>query len=62
MVEPVDPGERRELDSLEGSLGARSMDDFGPVEAVEHLSENIVVAVADAANRGIDAVSARRSV
>ncbi|GAB5378315.1 MAG: hypothetical protein AcusKO_47770 [Acuticoccus sp.] len=54
MVEPVDPGERRELDSLEGSPRTPPMNDFGLVEAVDCLGESVVVAVADAADGGLD--------
>jgi hypothetical protein len=38
------------------------MDDLGLVKSVDGLGQSIVVAVADAADRGLDAASARRSV
>lgn len=54
IVEPVDLGERRELDGFEGSPRTTPMDDFGLVEAVDRFGESVVVAVSDATNRGLD--------
>ena len=55
VVEPVDPFEGGELDGLEGLPGAAAVDDLGLVEAVDGLGQGVVVAVADAADRGLDA-------
>ena len=55
VVEPVDPFQRREFDALEGAPWPTAMDDFGFVEAVDRFRESVVVAVADAADRGFDA-------
>jgi hypothetical protein len=52
MVEPVHPFERGEFDCLEGPPW--SMDDLRIVEAVDGLSERVVVAVADAADGRLD--------
>ena len=54
IVEPVDPGQRRELDGLEAPPWPTSMDYLGLVETVDRFGESIVVAVADAADRGFD--------
>lgn len=55
IVEPVDPGERRELDGLEASPGPAPVAGFGLVEAVVRLGEGIVVRVSDATDRRLDA-------
>ena len=55
FIEPVDPFEGGELDRFEAASTAASMDHLGFVEAVDGLGESIVVAVADAADRGLDA-------
>ena len=55
MIEPVDPFQRGELDGFEGSPRATAMDDFGLVEAVDRFGQGVVIAVADAADRGFDA-------
>lgn len=55
VVEPVDPGQRRELDGVEGSPGPPPMDDLGLVWAVGRLGEGVVEAVALAADRRLDA-------
>src|SRR5262245_15605580 len=44
-----------ELDRLERSPRSAPVDDFGLVEAVDRLGQRVVVAIADAANRGLDA-------
>jgi len=54
MVEPVDPFEGRVFHRFERSPGSTAMDDLGLVEAVDRLGQSVVVAVADAANRGLD--------
>jgi hypothetical protein len=55
MVEPVDPGERREFDGLEAPPGSAPMDHLGLVEAVDGFGERVVIGVADAADGGLDA-------
>ena len=55
MVEPVNPGQRVELDGLEGSPRPPTMDDLGLAEAVDRLGECVVMAVTDAADRELDA-------
>ena len=55
IVEPVDPGQRRELDGFETPPGSAPMDEFGLVEAVDRLCEGVVVGVSDAADGGLDA-------
>jgi hypothetical protein len=52
-VEPVDPCQRRDLDSFEVPPGTAPMDDLGLVEAIDRFGEGIVVAVADATKRSI---------
>jgi len=55
IVEPVDPGQRCELDSLEAAPWSTPVYDLGFVEAVDRLGESIVVTVADAADGRFDA-------
>ena len=55
IVEPVEPSQCRELDRLEAPPRPTSMDYLGLVETVYRFGESIVVAVADAADRGFDA-------
>src|SRR3954468_14808544 len=55
VVEPVDPFERGELHRLEGPPGTAPVDHLGLVEAVDGLREGVVKAVADAADRGLNA-------
>jgi hypothetical protein len=50
VVEPIDPFQRRKLDSLERPPRPAPVNDFGLVEAVDGLGECVVIAVADAAN------------
>jgi hypothetical protein len=64
MVEPVDPFQRGELDGFQASPRAASPDHLGLVEAVDRLGQGVVVTVADAADRRLDAgapVVARRT-
>ncbi len=56
VVEPVDVGERRELDVVETSPWAFRVDQLPLVEPVERLDEGIVVAVALRADRRNDVV------
>jgi hypothetical protein len=55
MVEPVHPFQGRELDGVEVLPRPTPMDDLGLVEPVDGLGERVVIAVADAADRGLDA-------
>ena len=55
VVEPFDPFERGELHGLITSPGAAPPDDLGFIKAVDRLGERIVVRVADAAHRRLDA-------
>jgi hypothetical protein len=55
VVEPVDPFEGGDLDVLDGPPGPAWLDQFGLVEAVDRLGEGVVVAVARASDRGVDA-------
>ena len=55
IVEPVHPFERGDLDGLEAPPWPALMDYLGLVETVDRFGESIVVAVADAADRGFDA-------
>ena len=54
-VEPIDSLEGGELDRLEGSPRRTAMDHLGLEQAVDRLGQGVVVAVADAADRGLDA-------
>lgn len=53
-VGPVDPGQRGKLNGFEGSPGPAPMYQFSLVEPVDRLGEGVVIAVADAADRGLD--------
>ncbi len=55
MVEPVDPFERCVLDGFEAAPGSAPVDHLGFVEAVDRLGQSVVVAVADTADRRLDA-------
>ena len=55
IVEPVDPFQRGELDGFQASPRAASPDHLGLVEAVDGLGQGVVVTVADAADRRLDA-------
>ena len=54
IVEPVHPFQCCDLDGLEAPPWPTSMDYLGLVETVDRFGESIVVAVADAADRGFD--------
>ena len=54
IVEPVDPGKRGKLDGLEAPPRSAPVDQLRLVEAVDRLGESVVVAIADAADRGLD--------
>ena len=54
LVEPVDPGQRGELDLADvgpPSWGVGAIDALGLVEPVDGLGERVVVAVGDGADR-----------
>jgi len=55
VVEPVDPLERRELHIFDPSPRTVAANDLGLVETDDRLRQGIVVRVADAADRGLDA-------
>ena len=55
MVEPVDPFERGVLDGFEVAPRPPPVDHLGLVEAVDRLGQSVVVTVADAADRRLDA-------
>ena len=55
VVEPVHPFQRRELDGFERPPRSAPMDDLGLVEAIDRFGESVVVGIADAANRRLDA-------
>ena len=54
-VEPVDPFEGGEFDSLEAPPWSAPVAHLGLEQAVDRLSQRVVVRVADAADRGLDA-------
>ncbi len=55
IVEPVDPGQCSELDSLEASPRSAPMNDLCLVEPIDRLGESVVITVADAADGRLDA-------
>ena len=55
IVEPVDPSQCRKLDGFKATPRAAPMNDLCLVEAVDPLGECIFIAVADAADLGLDA-------
>src|SRR5688500_4775014 len=55
MVEPVDPREGGEFDSLPTAPGPAPSDQLSLEQAVDRLGEGVVVRVADAADGGRDA-------
>ena len=55
MVEPRDPFERGQFDCLLGLPRPATVNDFRLVQAVDSLCEGVVVAVALAADGGLDA-------
>ncbi len=65
VVVPVDPAQGGELDILDGlprpSFTRGTADQLGFVVAIHGLSQSVVVAVADGADRGTAPISARRS-
>ena len=55
VVEPRDPLERRQFDRFACLPRRATMDQLGLVQPVDRLGQRVVVAVADAAHRGLDA-------
>lgn len=55
IVEPVHPFQGRELDGLEAAPWSAPMDHLGLVKAVDGFGESIVIGIADAPDRGLDA-------
>ena len=55
MVEPVDPFQRGVLDGFEAASGSAPVDHLGFVETVDRFGQSVVVAVADTADRWLDA-------
>lgn len=53
IVEPVDPGQRRELHGFEGSPPPVPMDQLGFVESVDRLGESIVIDITLTADGGV---------
>jgi hypothetical protein len=51
IVEPVDPFERGKFHGFRAAPGAASVDHLGLKQAVDGISESIVIAVTNAANR-----------
>jgi len=55
VVVPVDPGHRGDFDGSQAAPWALLLDDLGLEQPDHRLGAGIVVAVADAAERGVDA-------
>ena len=55
VAEPVDPFQTVELDGLQVALRPATPDGLGLVEAVDRLGQGVVAALADAADRRLDA-------
>ena len=55
VVEPVDPFEDGELDGFEIAPRPSAMDELGFEQPVDRLGQDIVVAVADTADGGLNA-------
>lgn len=62
VVEPVDLFERGVLDGLKAAPRATPVDHLGLVESVDRLARRVVIAVADAADRGLGSASASHSL
>ena len=54
-LKPIDPFERRVLDGFEAAPGSAPPDYLGFIETVDRLGQSVVVAVADTADRWLDA-------
>ena len=55
VIKPIDPAEGGHFQILHVSPRPLAMDQFGLVEAVNRLSEGVVVGIPDAADRRFDA-------
>jgi len=55
MVEPIDPFQCGELDGLEGAPWSAAVDHFRLVKAIDRFRQSVVITVADAADRWLDA-------
>jgi hypothetical protein len=55
VVEPVDPFEGGEFHRLGAAPGAAAMDQLGLEQAIDGFGKRVVIAVADAADGGLDA-------
>ena len=55
MVEPVHPFQGGELDGFQGAPWPAAPDHLGLVEAVDRLGQGVVIGIADAADRRLDA-------
>jgi len=55
MVEPGDPFQRFQFEGFAGFPGRTAADEFGLVQPIDGLGHGIIVAVAAAADRGLDA-------
>ena len=56
MIEPVDPFQHRLFDGIQRALGAVRVDNLGLEQTDDRLGHGVVVGIADAADRGLDAV------
>lgn len=61
MVEPIDPFQGSELDRFEVPPWPAPMDDLGLIETIDRFGEGVVIAVAYASDRRLDASSANLS-
>jgi hypothetical protein len=61
VVEPVDPFERSELHGFKVAPWSLPMDDLGFVKPVDRFRESIVVTIANASDRRLDARLRSRS-
>jgi hypothetical protein len=61
VVEPIDPFEHGELHGFEVAPRSPSMDDLGLVKTIDRFGQSVVVTVANASDRRLDAASASRS-
>lgn len=55
MVEPIDPFQSGEFDRFEVPPWPAPMDDLGLIETVDRFGEGVVVTIADASDRRLDA-------
>ena len=55
MVEPIYPFERGELHGFKVSPWSSPMDDLGLVKTVDCFGESVVIGIANASDRGLDA-------